>query len=381
MKRFFTLLLLAVMAMGLLSSCTNPETPNTDTSSDTVSSETSDTSDKTTDSENTATSSEKKDPVVTVEKNKMPTEETNMFLVCEQVKSQVIVYDVASYNGENLDDNVVWSFRPTGKGDIVKGIAGAKYRSDTVFGDVMIMCAGGGYASIVTYPEKKELWYVKDCGNNPHSVELLPDGNMLVASSTGATVRLYHTSALVKDPNAKVDKGVDYELPGAHGLLWDPKYDCLWAIGDYELVCYKVEGSGTSAKLVKDTARSKKLPTQWGHDLSADFTNPDFLWLTTGSDVYRFDKTTGTFNGKFENNLFLSNPNTKGFGNNRNGSFFYCMPNRGVGRPWNKLSLAEWCTDTINYSYTDENGKVFWKSFVSERCAYYKVVNFYGKYQ
>ncbi len=380
MKKFLSLLLGAVLTLGLFSACTPAETPNTDTQSAEVSS-TAPSTDKTTDTENKNTSSDKKEPVVTVEKNKMPTEETNMFLVCEQVKSQVIVYDIESYNGENLDDNVVWNFRPVGKGSITKGIAGAKYRSDTVFGDVVIMCAGGGYASIVTYPEKKELWYVENCGNNAHSVELLPDGNMLVASSTGATVRLYHTSALVKDPNAKVDKGVDYELPGAHGLLWDPKYDCLWAIGDYELACYKVEGTGTSAQLVKDNTRTKKLPDNWGHDLSADFTDEDYLWLTTGANVYHFNKTNGEFEKSYPNHTFLSNASTKGFGNNRNGNFFYCMPNGGPNRTWNRLNIAEWCTDTINYAYTNEAGKTVWKSCVSERNAFYKVVTFYGKYQ
>ncbi len=383
MKKLLSLLLLSVLLLSLCA-CGETEGPPTDTSSGSLSASGTvsgnKNTDKTTDSEGKNTSSEKKDPVVTVEKDKLPTEESEMFLVCEQTKNQVVVFDMASYNGTNLDDNIVWNYRPVGRGSAVKCMAGAKYRSDTVFGNVVLMCAGGGYASMVTYPEKKELWEVSDSGGNPHSVEILPDGNVLVASSTG-TIRLYHTSALVSDPDAKVTQALEYELAGAHGLLWDPKYNCLWAIGDVELACYKVEGTGASAKLVKDTARTKRLPDNWGHDLSADFTDSDKLWLTTGNFVYRFDKTSATFEKNFPNSTFLSRPYTKGFGNNRNGHTFYCMPNQGIGRAWNKSDFAEWCTDTINYAGTDSNGNTVWKSCVSERNAFYKVVTFYGKYQ
>jgi hypothetical protein len=245
-----------------------------------------------------------------------------------------------------------------------------------VFGDVVVMCASGGYASIVTYPKKKVIWSVSSSGNNPHSIELLPGGNVVVASSTGATVRLYHTSALVENPNASVAQGIDYPLVGAHGVLWDPKYDCLWALGDGYLDCYTLSGEGTSMVLVKDEARSKRLPSGNGHDLSADFTDSDYLWISEGSQVVRYNKAKEEFEKNYDNKVLLNRSAVKGIGNNRNGHFVYCYPSSNP-----VTSMAEWCTDTIYYLYYNEEGQARWKACRSTRSAYYKVVTFYGEYQ
>ncbi len=372
MKKALSLLILCVIMFSLCS-CGTEGVPSPGTQTNPGSVENTDA---------TPDSSEKKDPAVTVEKNKMPTEMTNMFLVCEQTRDQVVVYDMESYNGENLEDNVVWSFRPTGnEGKTANSMSGAKFRTGTVFGDVVLMCASGGYASMVTYPEKKVIWQVAKSGTNPHSIEILPDGNLVVASSTGATVRLYHTAELLQDPDAAVSTGVDYELKGAHGVLWDPKYQCLWAVGDDELVAYTLSGTGKSLQLVLDETRGRKLPAGGGHDLSADFSDPDHLWVTVNSKVLHFNKAQNAFEKDFENSVFLSRPAVKGFGNNLNGHFFYCYPNGGPGRAWNKKSIAEWCTDTISYAYYNESGQMRWTACVSKKYAYYKVVSFYGEYQ
>ena len=366
MKRILSLLLILILPLSL-AACGDGGTPSegpTDSAAS-VSSEPSADKDSGTTSDTQA---------VRVIPNQRPTEETNLAIACEQAKSRVVVYNMDAYNGKNLDAATVWSFTPNSSGS--SNMSGVKYRSDSVFGDVVVMCASGGYASIVTYPKKKVIWSVSSSGNNPHSIELLPGGNVVVASSTGATVRLYHTSALVENPNASVTKGIDYSLVGAHGVLWDPKYDCLWALGDGYLDCYTLSGEGTSMVLVKDESRSKRLPSGNGHDLSADFTDSDYLWISEGTQVVRYNKAKGEFEKNYENKILLNRPAVKGIGNNRNGHFVYCYPSTDP-----VTSMADWCTDTIYYVYYNEEGQVRWKACRSTRSAYYKVVSFYGEYQ
>lgn len=118
-----------------------------------------------------------------------PTETSNLVLAGDQARKRVIVYDADCYDGKNLEKCVVWSHTPDGAGII----AGLRYRSDTVFGNVILICGGGRFASIVTYNDAKMLWKTKNAGSNPHSVELLPDGTFVVASSSDNRVDILCT--------------------------------------------------------------------------------------------------------------------------------------------------------------------------------------------
>lgn len=164
--------------------------------------------------------------------------------------------------------------------------------------------------------------------------------------------------------------------------MWDPEYNVFWAIGKDELVSYTVSGSGESAELILDTSRGGELPTLYGHDLSADFTNVNGLWLTSGSNVYYFNKGNNSFTLDYENRIYLNRSNVKGFSNNSNGNYFYCFPNGGPDRAWANDNISAWCTDTIYYVYYDkEHEAVKGKICVSETAAFYKAISFYGEYQ
>jgi len=247
------------------------------------------------------------------------------------------------------------------------------------FGDVIVII-GGQFAALVTYPEGKQLWKTNSAGNNGHCIEILPDGNIVTAASTGNTVRLFNTSKLVSDPKATVTMK-EYELKDAHGVLWDPQYNVLWGLGLSQLVAFRVENPGPDASLVLEQGKGCSLPSQAGHALAADFLDKNFLWLSTGSAVYHFDKTTNRCTTKYDYSAALNSSNVKGFGNFPNGYFCYTNPNGGYGRKWASLDIAEWCTDRIYYFSPNEKGE--WKktACISNSGAFYKVVPFYGKYQ
>ena len=287
------------------------------------------------------------------------------------------IYDMALYEeGCTLDDLSVWSC------DVPEGGADARYREDTVFGDVIVVTKSGA-AAIYSYPEGKLLWRTGDPGNNSHSIEILPGGNVIVANSTGATLRLFKTSALTSGDTEIAARYTEYPLDGAHGVLWDPEYQVLWALGNTELAAYALSGEGTDQTLVKVNGQGIKLPSDslWGHDLSADLTNTEYLWLTTGYDVFRFNKENNELIEKYPQYGKLDRGNVKGFSNTPNGTYFFCYPNFGPGTSWEKENYADWCTDRVSYAYMKSENFMYVQEIPFEEGAFYKVRTFWGKYQ
>ena len=127
-------------------------------------------------------------------------------------------------------------------------------------------------------------------GGNTHSVELLPDGNLVSASSTGGYLRVFSTDPAVSRPPGNV-RCAEVALASAHGVAWDHRLGRLWAIGGDELVRYRYNGNRQEPALQVD-ARFL-LPNRGGHDL---FPMPGTrrLFLTAGK-AWTFDTQTGLF--------------------------------------------------------------------------------------
>lgn len=293
----------------------------------------------------------------------------NRFMVCDQRTERITVYngDRAMASG-NLDEAEEWSF-PAGH------TAGLKYREKTVFGDVLLIA--GVDSRIVTYPGGETLWQTREAGNNYHSVEILPSGNLLLADSCGL-IRLFSTAALLQGGAVTC---TDYALYGAHGVLWDPAYGCLWGLGNDELVRYRVQGEGASETLTVEASYSLSGPLVGGHDLAADLTDLRYLYLTCNMGVVRFDKEAGVFQPEFPHHEAFPSSYMKGIGNTPEGTFFFCFVNGGKGRVWENWRKAEWLTDRICCAVPDGAGGLSVRELISEQGAFYKCRTFYGDYQ
>ena len=352
MKKFLVLLLVGVMLLSLACCTETPSDPTSDVLTDTS-----------TDS-SASTSSEEE-----VEVDPVP----NLVIANDQLQERVVIYDLDQYQtGDTLDDLEYWSAKTT-------HAAGVKYRTNTVFGDVIIVA--GTRSQIIKYPSKEEVWGTGNSGNNPHSIEILPSGNIVIASSTGGTVRLFRTAALLEGGKSKANTFKDYKLKGAHGVLWDPEYEVLWAVGDDQLVAYSISGSGADEELVLMSGMG--CPVSGGHDLSADYSDTRYLYLT-GSDVYRFDKETDTLTTSFPQSSKLQDKSVKGFSNNPNGNFFKVIATGGKGTSWENFYKESWLTDTILYYERRVNhGTPFLKEIklTSKKSAFYKTRAFCGEYQ
>ncbi len=363
MKKFFVLLLVSVFALSL-AACGETDIP-TDTSD----------SGSATHRNPDHTETENSSDTVSEEPWKPVTDYPNLVLACDQHQDRIVIYDMDRLGEDgNLDKAEIWEY-PAGS------VASIKYREDTAYGDVLLFVNEKG-PTVLTYPGKKIVWEGGSGkgGINPHSIEILPSGNIVTASTSDGLLRIFNTKNMV-DKGDKIAYS-SYDLPGVHGVLWDPTYQYLWALGDYELAAYQVTDGGDGTQTLKKiNGVGGKLPTNWGHDLSADFSDSRYLWCTTGKEVYRFDKEEGTFSSKYKQYGKLNKSNVKGFGNNLNGNFFFCFPNHGPNRPWSGENIADWCTDTIYYCYWKRANFLYAQACVSETSAFYKVRVFCGQYQ
>ncbi|MEU8512352.1 DUF6528 family protein [Kitasatospora sp. NPDC048722] len=153
----------------------------------------------------------------------------------------------------------------------------------------LLVTASGGLAAVIDTTTGATRW-ATDAGAaaNPHSIELLPDGNVAVAASDGGWVRVYTAS---QGPRATAH--AEYPLPGAHGVQWDRRTGLLWALGDDELDALRV--GGTPAAPTLTAVRAVPLPGRGGHDLAPVLAAPGRFWVSTLGALWQFDTAAGRF--------------------------------------------------------------------------------------
>ena len=323
----------------------------------------------------TETTEPETEPVTEPETEPETEKPTNLVMAHDQMKEELVIYDMDAYSeGMTLDDLEVWSL-PVGHS------AGLKYRTNSVFGDVIVVA--GVHSAIYSYPTGEELWGTDIPGENPHSVELLPSGNFIVASSDDNTLRMFFTSAILEGKVGTANRYKDYTLTDAHGVLWDPEREVLWALGGRELKAYRTEGEGKREVLVEIPEMVYPLPDNrpGGHDLSPDYTDSRYLYITVGSCALRFDKETGQFSEEIRFADSLNRANIKGFSNNLFGHYFASGETGGAGTDWTDWWKAPWCTDSIYYAYSDGSDTFRILRLTSSTRAFYKIRAFCGRYQ
>ena len=199
--------------------------------------------------------------------------------------------------------------------------------------EVVMAAYGGSSAKMISFDDKKEiLWHTDSTASNPHACELLPNGVIAVAASTGGEIRFF---------DAKGD-GRTYAsvaLEDAHGLLWDPSNGVLWAIGTNVLTAYEVNISGGAISVSERTDLKNTIPTDSAHDLQPVYGYPDRMWITTSSAVYVYSKSERTFLTEFPGSGKVSGKNVKGIGNFDDGSIVLIRPDGGF-KSWTGASLS-----------------------------------------
>ncbi|MBI5381711.1 MAG: hypothetical protein HZA31_07415 [Opitutae bacterium] len=290
------------------------------------------------------------------------------------------------YNDNATDWNsssaLLWSWKPTTSNGYTSTQVsawnqpnGAKLRdNDTNWGGRWIVAtSSGGLATIASYPGGSNKWAV-NVGGNPHDAELLPNGNIAIAASTGGWIRVYASSQ-----GATNGTYGNFAMPNAHSVLWDPSLSRLWALGGDYIRAFTIGGTAASPTLTEDTTRAYLVPASSGvrdgHFLYPYYGDASKMWVATGSRVYVFNKADGSFanapTGVFKWGV-------KAVGNQPSGVNFFCRPDNLESPAWPEPStLYDWTTKYIQFytsagaSYTRHRSSADW----------YKGILFWPEYQ
>ena len=163
----------------------------------------------------------------------------------------------------------------------------------------------------------------------------MPNGIIAIASSTGGGIRFFSTMKKASD-----DLVASVSLEDAHGVLWDDERQVLWAIGRRVLTAYSVTvQSDGRVTVVEDTTLRATIPTDNAHDLAPVYGDTNLLWISTGSNVYQYNKTTKTFSTSYAGSKYLNRVGIKGVGNFDDGSIVYIYPD-GNFKSWTGQSMT-----------------------------------------
>ena len=156
-------------------------------------------------------------------------------------------------------------------------------------GRLVLACASNGGAVGVDVPSRRARWYLKVRGGTagPHSLDLLPDGRVALACSTGIdALYLFDVSKAPFDPPRQTCREA-MALPGAHGVVWDAARASLFVLGYTNIfeLAYAPEKLAVSVKRTWDYSAPAR--DAWGHDLVPDGARG--YYFTNHAGVWHFD--------------------------------------------------------------------------------------------
>lgn len=229
-----------------------------------------------------ACSDDESAPIVNNEPFQLP---AKAYVLAEQTRRAIVIRDAETHRN-------VWSWDPytacvpAAQQDWfinpseVKPVFNRRY---------ILMTASGGAVALIRVSDHKLMFYA-NCGQNPHSAEILPDGNIVTAESRSGEINTFVVDT-VKVFGVKANT---VKLGNAHNVVWDKKRQYLYATGTMKegvtaLFRFKYNGNRSNPTLTNQTRIYTFDKESGGHDLFPVLGEQDKLWLTAASAVYKFD--------------------------------------------------------------------------------------------
>jgi hypothetical protein len=186
---------------------------------------------------------------------------------------------------------VVWEWLPTssnvGAND-VKWFVNMSDAKPVYYNKYILANASAGGVALIRIADKKTVFYAYGGNGNIHSAEVLPDGNIVIAASTGNYLMVLKTDTLAY-PFAGYTKKIT--VADAHNVVWDKKRQVLWTASKNKLYSFTYNFNCAAPDLtLKD---SLTLPASGCHDLFPLY-GKDSLWLSTSSKVWAINLTNKT---------------------------------------------------------------------------------------
>lgn len=217
-------------------------------------------------------------------------------------------------------------------------------------GQISILVATHGAIAEVPYQNNRPVTMAhtyKSC----HSVERLPDGNLISTSSKHNRISIHYNPKSIRGIRY-LNKRVDYLLPFAHGAVFDKKRNLLWTIST-TLRKWEYDVANIYGHPSLTLMGSYDLPKKSGHDLFPSY--EDRLLLTVNSGIYEFDILTEKFSQLSKLKKVKSAVRSI-----ETGEIFITKPNFVLG-------YAPWQTHTIQNLSTGEEFKKLKAKFYKVR--------------
>ena len=215
------------------------------------------------------------------------------------------------------------------------GIDAAKIRYSSYYErDVMIGCSSNGWAGVIDYEEKSLLWEAQvGDGNGPHSIEMLPNGDVVVACSGSPGALVYvPLSAGEVDPVSSIPSA------GCHGVSWDPENEWLWVLEDTGIYAATVINMGTAQGIISRVGGTGALfgnGVAGGHAFSPVYGEQGKYWASSGAALWQFDTATETLSRNYPRASTLNyKPEIKGIASFPDGTVVQTVVNVGGNASW-----------------------------------------------
>lgn len=171
-------------------------------------------------------------------------------IAAEQKEHRLVMLEPVAGEDPTTESAIVWEWRPEKDPGIPAAARKTFSNPDEckVLGNLIFMTASGGGFAAIDRATKRTVFY-GFAGGNPHSIERLPDGRVVVASSEGNRLTLFDVASHPFEPKAQPQKV--YRLNGAHGVFWDRERNCLWALGGHALERFAYDPAAMALKREK----------------------------------------------------------------------------------------------------------------------------------
>ena len=223
-------------------------------------------------------------PIVKNESFQLP---AKAYVLAEQTKRAIVIRDAETqrnvwswdpYTARVPSAHQDWFINPSE----VKPVFNKRY---------ILMTASGGAVALIRLSDHKLMFYA-NCGQNPHSAEILPDGNIVTAESKSGEINTF----VVDTVKVLGMKANTIKLGNAHNVVWDKERECIYATATIQagvtaLFRMNYNGNRNNPQLTNQTRIYTFDKESGGHDLFPVYGEEDKLWLTAASAVYKFDLT------------------------------------------------------------------------------------------
>jgi hypothetical protein len=152
-------------------------------------------------------------------------------IMADQSQNRVAIADINS-------NTIFWDWKPSSpaiKSDYIKWFDETSDAKLVYNGKYILTTASGGGVALIRIADKKVMFYAY-AGGNTHSAELLPDGNIVTASSTGNYLTVFKADTL-NFPDNVYTKIIPLDF--AHNVVWDQKNQLLWSAAGNQLKSFQ----------------------------------------------------------------------------------------------------------------------------------------------